>query len=280
MRPPRHRKAFTLIELLVVIAIIAILTGLIATALNIARKGANNAKAKAEMGQLTAALEMYADKWGEYPPDNAQITTRPYPYSAGDPTTTLTLDSGQCLVFHLGAEFESGKRPRLPWDRSRIADFIATKSHGPFFEFKASRLSRDGHVQDPWGSGGGRTVWYYQFDNNQQDRGLGVCNAISGAGEWKTGDGIPPAPTGANTTNNWNVTNWNPDGVDIWCAGPDGVDMVVDNTTNDDEDIKPGGDTPGGADDDWEVDRDSPDHYRDVMNSIKSDSDDILGPGH
>jgi prepilin-type N-terminal cleavage/methylation domain-containing protein len=248
MRQPRHRKAFTLIEMLVVIAIIAILTGLIAAAIGIARKSANNAKARAEMGQLMAAFEQYAADWGQYPPDN---------------NTDEDWDSAQCLVFYLGAEFVAGEEPHLPWDWSQTAGFIATKSRKPLFQFPASRLKDDGYFEDPWGKGGGRDVWYYQFDNNQADGGIGVCDGITDYGEWEAEDDGSAVP-GDSDYNNWNVTNWRRDEIDIWCAGPDGTDMVIDL----------------GAPDAWEIDADSPVHYRVVMDSIKMDSDDILGLGN
>jgi len=246
MRQSRHRKAFTLIELLVVIAIISILIGLLGVGISAARRAAHRAKAKAEMTQLTAAFEQYQINWGEYPPDN---------------NTDEGWDSGQCMVFYLGAEFVAGEAPKLPWDYSQTAGFIATKSHEPLFEFPPSRLDHLGHFQDPWGEGGGRGIWYYRFDNNQADGGVGVCDGITGYGEWDAdGSAVP----GDNDYNNWNVTNWNRRKVDIWCVGPDGVDKVIDD----------------GSADAWEVDADSPTHYEEVMDNIKSDSDDILGHGH
>src|SRR4051812_37672446 len=63
----RFKKGFTLIELLVVIAVIGILAAVILASLNSARGKARDAKRKAEMKQITVALALYYDKYGNYP---------------------------------------------------------------------------------------------------------------------------------------------------------------------------------------------------------------------
>jgi hypothetical protein len=234
-----------------VVVIVVIVSGLTGMSSCISRGGHGprpGPAARAEMGQLMAAFGQYAVDWGEYPPDN---------------NTDEGWNSARCLVFYLGAEFVAGERPKLPWDGRRTANFVAAKTRKPLFHFPQSRLKDDGHFEDPWGKGGERDVWYYQFDNNQVDRGLGVCDGIADYGEWEANANAVPGDT---DYNNWNVTNWRRNEIDIWCAGPDGTDMLID-------DVEVG-------EDDWEVDADSPTHYRAVMDSIKLHSDDILGLGH
>lgn len=59
--------AFTLIELLVVIAIIAILAALVLNTAGFIQKKAARARAEAEIGALSAALESYKVEYGDYP---------------------------------------------------------------------------------------------------------------------------------------------------------------------------------------------------------------------
>lgn len=61
-------RAFTLIELLVVIAIIALLTGIILTALVSSKAKSRDAQRVSDLGQIQLALELYFDRCGQYPP--------------------------------------------------------------------------------------------------------------------------------------------------------------------------------------------------------------------
>src|SRR5713101_6016007 len=65
-RPPRL-SAFTLIELLVVIAIIAILAGLLLTAISIAKTRAKVGAAKAEVKNLDTAIKAYEAEYSRFP---------------------------------------------------------------------------------------------------------------------------------------------------------------------------------------------------------------------
>lgn len=69
-RPERVGRAFTLIELLVVISIIAVLAGLVVGVAPVASKRMREARIKAELAALVAAIEAYKAKYGVYPPDN------------------------------------------------------------------------------------------------------------------------------------------------------------------------------------------------------------------
>lgn len=61
-------KGFTLIELLVVIAIIGVLASTVLASVNSARIKARDARRKADLRQITTALELYYDTYGAYPP--------------------------------------------------------------------------------------------------------------------------------------------------------------------------------------------------------------------
>lgn len=62
-----EKDGFTLVELLVVIAIIGLLASIAVVALNGARLDARNAKRLADIDQIANALELYFNKYGDYP---------------------------------------------------------------------------------------------------------------------------------------------------------------------------------------------------------------------
>ena len=66
-RPNRHR-GFTLIELLVVVSIIALLIGILMPSLAGARRQARTVFCLANLSQLGVAMQLYADRNGEYVP--------------------------------------------------------------------------------------------------------------------------------------------------------------------------------------------------------------------
>lgn len=66
----QRRHAFTLIELLVVIAIIGVLAGFVLSLVGTATQRSKEARVKADMRKLEAAIQSYKAKIGVYPPDN------------------------------------------------------------------------------------------------------------------------------------------------------------------------------------------------------------------
>ncbi|HBT78074.1 MAG TPA: hypothetical protein DEB39_14390 [Planctomycetaceae bacterium] len=67
------KRGFTLVELLVAIVILTILAGLITAGATAALRSANNFQIKAGLHDIETALEMYKNKYGEYPPDFAGL---------------------------------------------------------------------------------------------------------------------------------------------------------------------------------------------------------------
>lgn len=61
------KAGFTLIELLVVIAIIGILSSIVLTSVNSARAKARDARRRADLNQVSKALELYFDSNNAYP---------------------------------------------------------------------------------------------------------------------------------------------------------------------------------------------------------------------
>jgi prepilin-type N-terminal cleavage/methylation domain-containing protein len=134
-------RGFTLIELLVVIAIIGILSAVVLTSLDGARKRGRDARRLSDVKQIQLALELYYDQWHEYPAtigtaassvlvSNGYIASLPVdpsnnavyaysPYAASTPAAANSVCSG----YHLGASLESGPaHPQLGTD----ADLAAT----------------------------------------------------------------------------------------------------------------------------------------------------------
>jgi len=190
----RRRAGFTLIELLVVVAIVAILAGMLLSAVQLASRHARRTAAAMEIKNLQVALESYRLDWGSYPPDRNENETADWPEG---------WDSARCLVFYLGTKFRAGEAPTPPWTKTALT-WKATRNGGPYYDFPGERI-KDGRFVDVWGVKD-RAVYYYQFDNNDAE------------------DGSTPPQVA--TATNWNVTNVHPNGVDIWSAGPDGTDTV------------------------------------------------------
>jgi len=75
MRPTinqaRRKRAFTIVELLTVMSIIVILIGLLVPALNKARRYATLVKQKAQLHSMDAAIELFNNEYGGYPPSDA-----------------------------------------------------------------------------------------------------------------------------------------------------------------------------------------------------------------
>src|SRR4051812_36710993 len=68
------KRGFTLIELLVVISIISLLSSVVLSSLGSARIKARDTKRKADLRQITLALALYYDKYGQYPPNKPQTS--------------------------------------------------------------------------------------------------------------------------------------------------------------------------------------------------------------
>jgi len=88
MKISTSHKGFTIIELLVVIAIIAILSGIIITALTGSKAKSRDAERVSDLNQIQLALEQYFDRCGQYPAVDAN----------GGPSTTSSCTSGGTTV--------------------------------------------------------------------------------------------------------------------------------------------------------------------------------------
>ncbi len=68
-----RRDGFTLYELLLVIVVIGILSAIPFPVMMRARIKSYETTASSDIGQLTAAIRMYAEDWGRYPPGEDHI---------------------------------------------------------------------------------------------------------------------------------------------------------------------------------------------------------------
>lgn len=66
---PSNRAGFTLVELLIVIAIVGLLAGLSLVAMRAARSYVGASSARQRLDDISQCLEIYKQKFGEYPPD-------------------------------------------------------------------------------------------------------------------------------------------------------------------------------------------------------------------
>ncbi|MDO8510415.1 MAG: type II secretion system protein, partial [bacterium] len=131
-------KGFTLIELLVVVAIIAILSAVVIANLGDARKRSRDGKKIADVKQIQLALELYFNKYGEYPKNSEVITdnklvTDGFLPKLPQPTPStnyvyagLGTVEGKCTSYHLAAILEIAGQSSLNDD----VDAVSTGSNG------------------------------------------------------------------------------------------------------------------------------------------------------
>ncbi|MHC4500307.1 MAG: type II secretion system protein [Planctomycetota bacterium] len=78
----KTKRGFTLVELLTVLAIITLLVGLLVPSLTMVRRTAKEAKQKAMLASIEAALTAFRNDYGDYPPSDGWDTviddTSPY----------------------------------------------------------------------------------------------------------------------------------------------------------------------------------------------------------
>lgn len=111
------KRGFTLIELLVVISIIGLLSSVVLGSLNTARAKARDARRFSDMKQVQLALELYRDKYGNYPSSDNTSTIRQNSCGSGDTALSVGFNTmpgkwGAALSSTLVPEF----MPSLPVD--------------------------------------------------------------------------------------------------------------------------------------------------------------------
>jgi type II secretory pathway pseudopilin PulG len=99
----RHREAFTIVELLTVMSIIVILIGLLLPALSKVKRYATTVKEKAQLHSIDAAIELFSNEWGGYPPSDA-LDSASLPY-CGAMKLAEAIVGQDLLGFHSNSVF-------------------------------------------------------------------------------------------------------------------------------------------------------------------------------
>jgi prepilin-type N-terminal cleavage/methylation domain-containing protein len=105
----RRKRAFTIVELLTVMSIIVILISLLVPALNKARRYAAYVKQKAMLHSMDAAIELFHNEYGSYPPSEGmdkKMTGASTPY-CGSMKLAEALMGQDLLGFHSNSVFRA-----------------------------------------------------------------------------------------------------------------------------------------------------------------------------
>ncbi len=134
-----NRQGFTLVELLTVIIIIGFLAGMVAGVAPSVMRSVKQTAIRAEIQQLSMALEAYKAEYGEYPPDrNAYVTKhiqRCYP-DATTPSVYTTVTPANALYVFLGAH---NAKPSEPFAKAPTSNEVTVLTKA-FFDFAPDRV--------------------------------------------------------------------------------------------------------------------------------------------
>ena len=155
-----QNQGFTLVEMLIVIAIIGIIAGILIPTIGVVRKSAANGGMAMEVSNLSAAIEAYKQKYGDYPPDGSNIVVFQrhiqvaFPRIAplelanlisfidlkdgnGNSTGRTIIDPAEALVFFLGGFSDD---PRYPFTGE--GGPLSPIRKNPLFDFRAGKLTQ------------------------------------------------------------------------------------------------------------------------------------------
>ena len=169
--PPKpQRAAFTLIELLTVIAIIAILMGLLMSALGGAKDQARRTEAAATVRNIVNACKSYANDYGKFPPIETGAANS---FSSfGDSAKGKCKNTNNELFYVLRA-ISDGKNNAHVLNKRQVKYFESPKAkdlknpRSGFVDgtgYTPSATAPSGALMDPWG-----TQYCVVLDNSGND---------------------------------------------------------------------------------------------------------------
>jgi prepilin-type N-terminal cleavage/methylation domain-containing protein/prepilin-type processing-associated H-X9-DG protein len=124
-RHPNRRGAFTLIELLVVIAIMAVLVGLLLSAVQQTRAAAARIKCQNNLKQIGLAFQMYHDTQGSLPPGHRSLTAAQTMPWSGWPLSLLPNVEQPALFANAQAAYRLTRNPFLNPPHTGLATVVS-----------------------------------------------------------------------------------------------------------------------------------------------------------
>jgi prepilin-type N-terminal cleavage/methylation domain-containing protein len=199
--PFLHRKkAFTLVEILVVIAIIAILAGVILSAIGSALRYAKRTKANAMCVQLQTAVQGFYIEYGVYPVQTADATGVDTYYS-GNSDTTRWLGLMEALCGNINPLTGAAIAP--------ASETVSSNTRGiKYISPTRGDMDANGVLANPFGTGGTSTNFFMAIDTDYD-------NVVGDSG---TASGKLPNFTGNTNINSVAAVTGVPVGVAVWCS--------------------------------------------------------------
>ena len=137
---------FTLVEILITIVVIGIVAAVIAFSLNIVKKNSADSRRLGDIQQIAKALELYYDKYAEYPDTLSGLVAERLlpsvptpPLGAGQVFYSYVPLGGNqiCTGYHLGASMESQEGDFFVRDADAYTGVPCAKSAEQDFYVKA-----------------------------------------------------------------------------------------------------------------------------------------------